>query len=75
MAHRKTIGTCTECGKENCSLTILDDVDWLCDECLDSGYTQCDICGEYWPDHIEFTCTDDKIICEHCMEDIDDDDD
>ena len=75
MAHRKTIGTCTECGKENCSLTILDDVDWLCDECLDSGYTQCDICGEYWPDHVEFTYTDDKIICEHCMEDMDDDED
>ena len=70
MAHRKTIGTCTECGKENTSLTILDDVDWLCQECLDSSYTQCDICGEYRPDHIEFTYTDDKVICEYCMEDM-----
>lgn len=45
------------------------DAPLLCDECLDSSYTQCDICGEYWPDHIEFTYTDDQIICEYCMED------
>lgn len=72
MNHRKCIGTCTDCGKENTSLIILDDVDWLCEECLDSSYTQCDICGEYWGDgYVEFTVTaDDKLVCEYCMEDI-----
>ena len=73
MNHRKCIGTCTDCGKENTSLIILDDVDWLCEECLDSSYTQCDICGEYWCDgYVEFTVTaDDKLVCEYCMEDTD----
>lgn len=73
MNHRKCIGTCTDCGKENTSLIILDDVDWLCEECLDSSYTQCDICGEYWGDsYVEFTVTaDDKLVCEYCMEDTD----
>ena len=71
---RKTTGTCTMCGKEG-QLTILDDVDWLCDECLDSEYTQCDECGEYYPDTIEFFVTkDDRLICEHCREDFDDED-
>ena len=75
MAHKRCIGTCTDCGKENAALIILDNVDWICEECLDSVYTQCDICGEYWPDGvIEFTYTDDKIICEYCMEDIDEED-
>ena len=74
MKHKKCIGTCSECGKENCELIVLDDVDRLCQECLDSVYTQCDICGEYYPDGVvEFTCTDDGIICEYCMEDIQDD--
>lgn len=71
-----TIGTCTSCGKENCKLTIIDDVDRVCDECLDFKYTQCDECGEYWDDsYIEFFLTkDDKLICEHCREDYDDED-
>ncbi len=74
MKHKRYIGTCTECGKENCELIVLDDVDKLCQECLDSLYTQCDICGEYWPDHVEFTVTDDdRLVCEYCMEDIQDD--
>lgn len=69
---RKATGTCTMCGKEG-RLTILDDVDWLCDECLDSEYTQCDACGEYYPDIIEFFVTkDDRLICEYCREDFDD---
>ena len=74
MTHRRCIGTCTDCGKENCNLIILDEVDQLCQECLDSVYTQCDICGEYWPDGVvEFTLTDDeKMVCEYCMEDMDD---
>lgn len=74
MSHRRCVGTCTDCGKENCNLIVLDDVDQLCQECLDSVYTQCDICGEYWPDGVvEFIYTGDGIICEYCMEDIVDD--
>ena len=69
MRHRRYTGACTGCGIET-TLIILDDEDRLCQECLDSSYTQCDICGEYWPDHIEFTYTDDQIICEYCMEDM-----
>ena len=69
MSHRRCTGACTGCGIE-ATLIILDDEDRLCPECLDSSYTQCDICGEYWPDHIEFTYTDDQIICEYCMEDM-----
>lgn len=73
MDHRRCTGTCTECGKENATLIVLDDVDRLCPECLDSGYTQCDICGEYWPDGVvEFSVTaDDNLVCEYCMEDMD----
>lgn len=74
MSHRRSTGTCTDCGKENCSLIIIDDVGSLCEECLDSSYTQCSICGEYWNDsYVEFTYTDDQIICEYCMDDIEED--
>lgn len=74
MGHRKCTGTCTDCGKENSPLIILDDVVKVCEECLDTNYTQCHICGEYWNDaYIEFTYTDDKIICEYCMEDLEED--
>ena len=76
MNHRRCIGTCTDCGKENCELIVLDEIDMLCQECLDSVYTKCDICGEYWPDGVvEFIYTGDGIICEYCMEDIAEEDD
>lgn len=71
------IGTCTMCGKENCNLTIIDDVDHVCEECLDSHYQYCDECGEYW-DYmvIEFTyLKDGRAICEYCAEDLDIDED
>lgn len=73
---RKAIGTCSRCEKDNCQLTIIDDVDRVCDECLDAFYTQCDDCGEYWEDgYVEFFVTaDDRLICEHCREDYDDED-
>lgn len=77
MKHRRCIGTCTDCGKENSNLIILDDVDQLCEECLDSSYTQCDVCGEYWNDsYVEFFYPDDeRIVCEYCMEDMEDEED
>lgn len=69
------LGTCTRCKKANCQLTIIDEVDHVCDECLDTFYTQCDDCGEYWEDsYVEFFVTaDDRLICEHCRENYDDD--
>lgn len=76
MDHRRCVGTCTDCGKENCDLIVLDDVVRVCEECLESNYTQCDVCGEYWADgYVEFTVTDDdKLVCEYCMEDMEDED-
>ena len=71
---RKTTGKCTMCGEE-AELTILDDVDRVCDECLDSNFTQCDECGEYYPDHIEFfVLKEGGLICEYCRADFDDED-
>ena len=72
----QTIGNCTRCNKENCAVTIIDDVDRVCAECLDSFFTQCDDCGEYWEDgYVEFYLTqDDRLICEHCRENYDNDD-
>ena len=71
---RSTAGTCTSCGRQNCKLTIIDDVVSVCDECLDSEYTQCDDCGEFWADgYVEFFVTkDDRLICEYCRENYDD---
>ena len=72
--NRRTTGPCTMCGKE-AELTILDDVDRVCDECLDTECTQCGECGEYYSDHVEFFCLKDgRLICEYCREDFDDED-
>ena len=70
----QTTGVCTRCGKENCQLTIIDDIDRVCDECLDSAFEQCDICGEYWElGYIEVELTDDgRFVCEYCLEDLSD---
>lgn len=66
------IGKCDCCGTE-AKLTIVDNETRLCDECLDSEYTQCEECGEYYPDHVEFfVTTDNRLICEYCREDFDD---
>lgn len=71
----KSTGTCTRCGTEGL-LNIIDDEDRICDECLDAFFTQCADCGEYWEDgYVEFFLTkDDRLICEYCREDYDDED-
>lgn len=68
-------GTCTMCGKENCEVTIVDEVEHVCEECLDNEYIFCDECKEYWLwDAIKFYhLKDDRTLCEHCAEDIDED--
>ena len=70
----KSHGICTECGKET-ELTFVTDEDRLCDECLESSFTQCDVCKEYYPDDLEWFCLKDgRMICEYCREDFDDED-
>ena len=70
----KSNGICTECGKE-AELTFVTDEDLLCDECLESSFTQCDVCKEYYPDDLEWFCLKDgRMICEYCREDFDDED-
>jgi hypothetical protein len=71
MQRKRCNGVCTDCGKQDQSLIVLDDETSVCDECLETNYTQCHICGEYWNDaYVEFYFPDDgRIICEHCMED------
>lgn len=70
----KTIGTCTQCGKENCSLTIVDEETSVCEECLDAFFFLCEECGEYWDDSYveQFLLKDGRTICEHCIENFDD---
>lgn len=69
-----TTGTCTQCGKENCSLTSVDEGIQVCEECLDAFYFQCEECGEYWDDSYveQFFLKDGRTICEHCRENFDD---
>jgi hypothetical protein len=71
----KSTGNCTRCGTEGL-LNIIDDEERVCDECLDAFFTQCADCGEYWEDgYVEFFLTkDDRLICEYCREDYDDED-
>ena len=72
MQSKNTI--CAQCGKE-AQLTIIDEETQVCEECLDTFYTQCDECGEYWDDsYVEFfALKDGRLICEHCAEDLDED--
>jgi hypothetical protein len=74
-SNRKYIGTCTMCGKEDCELTIIDEVEHVCEECLDNEYIFCDECKEYWLYYaIKFyNLKDGRVLCEHCGEDIDED--
>lgn len=71
----KITGICTKCGKES-ELTIIDEVDRVCESCLDNEYIQCDECKEYWLwDAIAFyKLKDGRTLCEHCAEDVDEND-
>ena len=73
-ASKILTGPCTQCGKENCHLTVVDEQIHVCDECLDANYFQCEECGEYWDDSYveQFWLKDGRTICEHCREDFDD---
>lgn len=72
MAAQKTRGNCTECGKKT-TVWIVNDLQTLCEDCIDFlDYTQCDICGDFFPeDDVEFTeLPDGRMVCEYCMEDL-----
>ena len=73
--NKYSIGTCTMCGAENKNLTVIDDVDRVCEECLDNEFIFCDECEEYWQvNAITFyNLKDGRTLCEHCGEDVDED--
>ena len=72
---QKFIDNCTMCGAKNVKVTLIDEVDHVCDDCLDSEYFHCDICHEYWHcDIIEsFELDNGRVACEHCYEDLEED--
>lgn len=75
MTNKNYKGTCTMCGKKDTDLTIVDEVEHVCEDCLGNEYIQCDECKEYWLwDAILFyNLKDGRTLCEHCAEDIDED--
>lgn len=67
-------GSCTLCGRKNCALTIITDMDRVCEECLDNEFFYCDECNEYWRCDVidSYELKDGRTVCEHCIEDFDD---
>ena len=74
-ANKTYTGTCTMCGEEDCELTIIDEVNHVCEDCLGNEYIFCDECEEYWLwTAVKFyNLKDGRTLCEHCAEDIDSD--
>ena len=70
----KYIGKCSNCGKDDVEVVIVDEEAHLCEDCLDNDYFFCDECKEYWHcDYVEsYELEDGRTVCEHCYEDIDD---
>lgn len=69
-------GTCTMCGKKNCDLLIVDEVNHVCQNCLDNEFIYCDECQEYWlwDALVFYHMKDGRTICENCIEDFDEED-
>lgn len=63
---------CSECGKESEDLTMVDEVTYVCPDCLDGLYFHCDECDEYWKYGYvtAYFLKDDRILCEYCAEDM-----
>lgn len=71
MAKIEEIGTCTNCGEENVEVTAVDEVTFLCEDCLDElDYRECDECHEFWnQNYIEVKqINDGRWLCEYCIE-------
>jgi hypothetical protein len=64
------------CGSEDVALTVIDDEERVCAECLDTEFFYCEECREHWRcDSVESVeLPDGRTVCEHCAEDIDDED-
>jgi len=60
---------CTSCGKRG-KVTIVTDVDLVCDDCLDEDYRQCDCCNYYylWMWTKFYNLKDGRAICEYCYD-------
>ncbi len=70
MAER-FIGECSECGKEEIEVTLIDEVTSLCADCIDElDYFECDECTEFWlHDAVRvYNLKDGRTLCEHCAE-------
>lgn len=65
----KTEGTCGMCGEKG-PVTCIGEDSYYCEECLESAFTQCDVCGQYYSDTVEFEAVDGKHVCEFCVEEI-----
>lgn len=65
------IGKCTNCGKENETLAIIDETSHICLECLAYDYFYCDVCRKYWNDNYvnSFYLKTGITVCEYCIED------
>ena len=76
MNTNKYTGVCSQCGKSDTLLTVIDDVDHVCDDCLEDHFTLCDECGEYYGTwSIKFYyMKDGRTLCEYCGEDADEED-
>lgn len=68
-------GICTMCGKKNCDLTIVDEENHVCEDCLDNEFIFCDECREYWlwDALVFYNLKDGRTVCENCIEDFDED--
>lgn len=61
---------CTMCGKTGVELTVIDDVDRVCEDCLENEYFYCSDCHEYWQylDKDYRTLKNGNLVCEDCAE-------
>jgi hypothetical protein len=58
---------CDDCGRYYDETTTVSGGDRVCNNCLESHYTLCDICEEWEHDnHIEFLSHDDSYVCDSC---------
>lgn len=68
-------GICPRCGQDT-TIYYIDEGVVLCEDCaMEDGWEQCAVCGDFYPTFlVEFTLLDDRMICEYCIEDYQNDD-
>ena len=75
MAEKYT-GKCSNCGKDNIVVSLIDEETSLCEKCIDElDYIECDECEELWLwDAVKFyNLKDGRTLCENCAEELLDD--